>query len=130
MEGKLETVKFNTVEEFLKELEMEKDNVDRKIVRVTGLTAPSGMGPLYSLTVIATAVIFPPGGSHAPPGKHLVKLQKGIGQIYYFDGKISDSQSEEAWTRGKEVTEELEGKLKAMGFDVRPGVVELESEVP
>ena len=99
-------VRFNSHKEFLEELERDKELVDGGIVRLTCRQTPFERIPSHHFyQVVATALV----------GQKLVKLETFCGDDWNHEHKPPE--------RARQVMRELEEGLKALGLEVRPGVL-------
>lgn len=103
-------VKFNVASEFTEELEKDRDQVDRHIVRVTRkFTHSKDISPLRYLSLVATAKV----------NGDIIRLEKYLGEVW---GLESGDQS--TFTRADQVQKQLEGWLEMKGLTVRAGILE------
>ncbi len=100
-------VVFNVAEEFLTELEKDKDLVERKIVRLTNLYQQSTMTPVIRhLFVVAT-----------------YKVSGEIVQCKHFCGDLWNiEQDEKTIQRSVAMQEKIEEACKRYGLEVRAGM--------
>ncbi len=107
-------LKFNDVTEYCEELKKEKDNVDRKIVRVTNQTGPTSLSPsIRNLSVISTFVV---GFSYPPV---VVRLEYFCGQLWGFENQ--DTLIRE---KSEKAIKQIEEASKGLGMEVRAGIIE------
>ena len=102
------TVKFNDAGEFLGEIETDREQVERSIVRVTCRFRRNEM--FTALSVVATAVV----------GDSVVQLEARCGEYMSHDGP----DGKEVRTRADAESERLRTKLSELGLDVRSGSFE------
>jgi hypothetical protein len=100
-------VKFNVTDEFLGELEMDRDAVERKVVRVTCRFSRNEM--YTGVSVIATAVV----------GPHVVELSARCGEYL-----SEDHDGKPVRQRADLESSKLRTRLHELGFDVRAGSFE------
>lgn len=105
-------VRFNDVEEFLAELEHDRERIDRGIVRVTKTLTQTAQLPIQQLAVVATARV----------GDTVVRLERYCGDLW---GK-EFPQDAETHERAEKVMRKLEDACRGMGLEVRAGILELE----
>jgi len=100
-------VVFNAVEEFLKELETDKELVERKIVRLTNLYQQSQMTPGIRHLFVAAAY-------------------KGAGEIVQFKQYVGDRWNRESDKKAIEKSidqqKQVEEAGKRYGLEVRAGM--------
>lgn len=102
-------VQFNDMDEFLTELEQDKDQVDRSIVRVTCLHIQNKELPITYLSMVATAHI----------AGYVIRLDKPIG--HYI---TKDTRAQEVHQRADELINHLQARLACFGLEVRRGIIE------
>ncbi len=103
-------VKFNSAQEFLKELEKDKDKVERRIVRLVYVWVPSRLSSnIQHLSVVATARV-----------EGLVyRLDRYCGDVWQIDG-----QDEPVKKKAEETSKLLSDGCAALGLEVRNGLFE------
>jgi len=110
-------VKFNDLNEFLAEMEKDRDEITRGIVRVTTLReqskAPSF--PFLFYTVIATY----------RRGDEIVRLDRFCGNYW---PKVESKGNEETERNIKDAYKALDEKIKELGLEMRAGVYSLSEE--
>jgi len=105
-------VKFNDPKEFLEEMEKDRDEIDRRIVRLTTLRTPSKqVHSIYLYTVVATY----------RRGDEIVRLEKFCGD-YWHD--INTKGNEKTEQNIKATYEILEEGIRKLGLEVRGGTYE------
>ena len=103
------TVQFSDPEDFLAELEKDKEKVDRNLVRLVYQSTPSRMSPnIQHLSVLATALV--------------------AGQVYRLEAYCGDlwrieSQDQPVYDKGKKVKEQIASGCAKLGLEVRGGVI-------
>lgn len=103
-------VKFNSVEEFLEEVEKDRSNTHLKIVRLTNVWAAiPNLAPIRALSVVATAKVK----------EDIVRLDRYCGQIWNIG-----SQDEGTYKRAEAVRKQIEEAAKKLGIEIRAGVWE------
>jgi hypothetical protein len=100
-------VSFHTPDEFLAELRLDKDRIDRGILRVTVRRRYGN--PFVTVSVVATATV---GGT-------LVKLEHRIGDAFAGDEKATGLAE-----KTQAALDTLTEAGKTLGLDVRAGVFE------
>ena len=100
-------VSFHDPDEFLAELRLDEDRIDRGILRVTVRRRYGS--PFVTVSVVATATIE---GT-------LVKLDHRIGEAFAGDEKTNGLTD-----KAQSVLDSLTGAGKSLGLDVRSGVFE------
>ena len=104
-------VKFSNVDEFIGELREEKNHVDRSIVRVTQRSSYKESPSILNLSIIATCIIK----------NQIVIFEHFCGQIF---STSNDSISQKVRDQAREISEEVETKVKELGLFVRIGIIE------
>lgn len=100
-------VVFNAVEEFLRELETDKDVIERKIVRLANLYQQSKMTPVIRhLFVVAT---------YKAAGE-IVEFKQFCGDLWNME------QDKKVIERGIELQQKIEEACKRLGLEVRAGM--------
>lgn len=102
--------RFSDVDEFVQELTVDVELVERRIVRITQTaqaTGPSGV--LVRITVQAGAIV---------EGRPVI-LESRIGELWG-----ESSRDDEVLARATAMTDDLTGRLGALGLEVRPGLLE------
>ena len=107
---------FNAVEEFLKELETDKDLIERKIVRLTALYQQSKTVPLRYLFVVAT---------YKAAGE-LVEYREHAGDLWGMTNLESDKK---AIQKSVELSNRIEEECKRLGLEVRAGMYKEGGEI-
>jgi hypothetical protein len=103
-------VKFNSAQEFLKELEKDKDKVERRIVRLVYQWTPSKLSPnIQHLSVVATARVE----------GEVYRLDRYCGDVWQIDG-----QDEPVKKKAEETSKVLGEGCAALGLEVRSGCFE------
>lgn len=103
-------VKFSYLDDFLDELEKDKDKVDRGIVRLVYSFTPTKISPnIQHLSVVATARV--------------------AGQVYHLEVYCGDlwrieGQDQAVRDKGKKVKKEIEEGCARLGLEVRGGSIE------
>lgn len=100
-------VSFHAPDEFLAELRLDKDRIDRGILRVTVRRRYGN--PFVTVSVVATATV---GGT-------LVKLEHRIGEAFAGDEKATGLAE-----KTQAALDTLTEAGKSLGLDVRAGVFE------
>lgn len=104
------TVKFNSVEEFLEELEKERGNIRLNIVRLTNVWSPiPNLAPIRALSVVATAKVK----------EDIIRLNRYCGQIWDIEHTDKDT-----YDRAEAVHKRIEEAAEKLGLEVRAGVWE------
>lgn len=104
------TVKFSYADDFLDELEKDKDKVDRGIVRLVYSSTPSKLSPnITHLSVVATALVE----------GQVYRLECYCGDLWRIEG-----QDEVVHQKGKEVKKAIEDGCARLGLEVRGGSIE------
>ncbi len=100
-------VVFHAVEEFLKELEMDKDFVERKIVRRTNLYQQSQITPVIRhLFVVAAYKV----------AGEIVEFKQYIGDLWNAD------QDKKVIEKSITLQEQVEEACKQFGLEIRAGM--------
>ncbi len=103
-------VSFNSVAEFCEELEKEKDNIDRKLVRLTNSSMMSGRSPsIRHLSVVAT---FMCGDGM------LVRLDHYCGDLWKIE-----NQDKPVLELSERILNQVTDKCKSLDLEVRAGVI-------
>jgi len=103
-------VLFNSPEEFLEELSKDKDEIYRKIVRITYLSRPSKVSPNIShLSVVATARV----------AGETYRLERYCGDIWRIE-----EQDRSVQEKAKAAFYELRVGCHKLGLEVRAGTYE------
>jgi len=103
-------VLFNSPEEFLEELSKDKDEVYRKIVRITYLSRPSKASPNIShLSVVATARV----------AGEIYRLERYCGDIWRIE-----EQDKPVRDKAVAALTQLEEGCTKLGLEVRAGTYE------
>lgn len=98
---------FNALEEFLKELETDKDLVERKIVRLTNLYQQSTMTPVIRhLFVVATYKAV----------REIVEFKQFCGDLWNME------QDKKTTEKGIGLQKQVEEVCKRLGLEVRAGM--------
>jgi hypothetical protein len=103
-------VQFHDVDEFLAELEKDREHVDRAIVRLTCLHTSHAELPILYVSVVATAHI----------SGYVIRLDKHAG--HYMQHAQTDRQ--EVHERADEIAGALQSKLESLGLEIRSGILE------
>lgn len=107
-------VHFTRADEFLSELELDRERIDRGIVRVTNTLRRSSGLPIDRVTVVAAFEINVPGSV----GARLVR-------VHHICGDVMDGDNDSAaLKRAREVSDKITNAAKAWGMDVRGGIIE------
>lgn len=122
-------VKFNTVEEFLQELEKERGNVHRRIVRITGCRTSGQFVGFFNFSLIATFVVVASSATLPIAGNQIVCLKRQVGSAYFIDGKPADVTSTHTMESLDSAVKNLTERIEAIGFVVRGGVYEAGGEL-
>mgnify|MGYP001592156555 CR=1 FL=1 len=101
-------VRFNLVEEFLEELEKDKEIVERKIVRITSLFTQTKDFPIKHLSVVA---------SYKVAGE-LVRLKVFCGQIW------ESEHDKEVIDKARQIRNRIEKTCQEFTLEVRAGIYE------
>ena len=101
-------VQFHAVEEFLAEITKEREQVDRRILRVTVLRRFHD--PFVHVFLLATAVI---GGT-------IVRLDHRLGECFAMDTTATAGIGKKA----EELMARLDREAQQLGLEVRAGVFE------
>jgi len=113
-------VKFNQVEEFCDELRKEKDNIERRIVRLTNLYIPSKLSAnIRHAKVLATFLVGAFPGAVPPVQPQIVRLERYCGDIWEPGGT-----DKRALEKAEEVSKKIEAVCQELGLEVRLGVIE------
>ena len=105
---------FSSTDEYLAELAEEKPNVYRGIVRMTFRTSRSGDLPINSKRLLSNAIVVCEGQTI------LLQLDHYLGEYMYpSDGEFLKKAQEKG--------DELEKRLKELGFSVRAGTYQASS---
>jgi hypothetical protein len=106
-------VRFSVVEEFLADLEAEKDHIEDSIVRLTYQYEQSTSVPfIYHMRIVAGVVVR---------GK-LVYLKQACGDVWQGQGAAPDTQAKD---RAAAIAAQIEAKAASLNLSVRHGVFEL-----
>ncbi len=115
--SKMLKVKFNLVDEFCDELKKDFGphlehayEVNRRIVRVTGLTRPSSMSPNIRHHYVSA--------SYSIQGQ-VIRLEQNCGELWGIsttDKPVLDKE--------KEITDKLTQTIKELGLEQRAGILE------
>ena len=100
-------VVFHAVEEFLKELEMDKEVVERKIVRLTNLYQQSQMTPVIRHLFVAA--------TYKAAGE-IVQCEQYVGDLWNM---ASDKKAIE---KGIDLQKQVEEACQRYGLEVRAGM--------
>lgn len=104
-------VVHGTVEEWCKEIEDDRDLVERGIVRVCfAYKQPHAASPMFRLHVYATAIV----------ADNLVRLDWYAGELLNTDAPADDP----TWVRASETVRKIKVMCDALGFTLRAGSVE------
>lgn len=104
-------VKFNSVEEFLEELEKEKDNIKRRIVRLTNSSAMSAISPsIHHFSVVATFTCT---------DGMLVRLDRFCGDTWRIE-----RQDKPVIVLSNKISKQITEKCQELGLEVRSGLIE------
>lgn len=101
-------IRFNVADEFLAELEVDKDFIERKIVRVTALFRPAKRLPFRRVYLLSTAKLL---------NGDILWLEKFLGPHWEIQSEDND-RTREIYER--ELTS-LKERLHDLGFEVRAG---------
>jgi hypothetical protein len=101
-------VSFNDPDEFLREVRIDADRVDRKIVRLT--VRRRYQQPFVSVSVYASAVI----------GQFVVTLDHRLGETF----AVEELRATEVGKKVDTVLTRLQRDMTDLGLEVRPGVFE------
>lgn len=103
-------VVFNSVEEFINELKLERDAVEQGILRATfvGEAPAGGIYPYKHLSVVAGFV------AHG----QVVRLRAYCGQLW-----PGENGEEEVWQRTQEIMDRLRQAAQELGLEMRPGLL-------
>jgi len=110
-------VKFNDLDEFLAEMEKDKSEIARGIVRVTTLRekSKSPSFPFFFYSVIATY----------RRGDEIVRLDRFCGNYW---PKVESKSNKETEENIQGIYEALDRKIKERGLEMRAGVYSVNSE--
>ena len=106
------TVKFTDAAEFVAELTLDGNLVERGIVRLTVVTRPARevvLPEMRHLSVVATALV----------GGHIVRMDRYCGKLW----GVPDADTKVA-ALAREVQELIEGFCEEAGLEVRAGLFE------
>ncbi len=105
-------IKFNCIEDFIHELDKDKDKIERGIVRVNNIISASGFSPaVWNMFVAAECII----------GGHVVEYRESCGNLWGH-GTETDEKTRE---KNKELRERLDAALFGLGItDIRGGTIE------
>ena len=106
-------VRFNVVSEFVEELELDKDVVEDKILRVSRLYEHTHTAPLVHLYVLATAVVR----------SKIVYLRQFCGQMFDRHPGVEHEPTTQERT-AERIQETLTQEAARLGFTIRAGVLE------
>ena len=102
-------IRFNVPEEFLAEVEKDKQGIASKIVRVTNLYRQSTVSPVIRhLFVVATYKVT----------GEIVRLDYHAGDLWRME------QDEHTRARAKEATQRIEEACATQGLELRAGLYE------
>ena len=103
------TVKFSDPEDFLAELEKDKDLVDRGIVRLVYSFTPTKISPnIQHLSVLATALV----------AGQVYRLESYCGDLWRIEG-----QDQPVYDKGAKIKKEIEDGCAKLGLEVRGGAI-------
>lgn len=100
------TVRFHHADEFLAELALDTDQIERKIVRTTYRN--DYQQPFTAVSVVASAIV----------AGHVVTLEQRCGNYMNRD----DTDGKEVLDRADKVIEEVRRGAAKLGMEVRAGV--------
>ena len=105
----MSVVNFSHPEDFLEELEKDKEKVDRGIVRLVYSFMPSKISPnIQHLRVVATALV----------AGQVYRLEHYCGDLWRIE-----SQDKPVHDKGTRVKRLIEERCAALGLDVRGGAI-------
>jgi len=109
-------IKFNDLDEFLAEMEEDRDEITRGIVRVTTLREANRTAPnLYFYSVIATY----------RRGDEIVRLDRFCGNYW---PRVDPEGNEKTRKNIEDIYGVLEERIKALNLEMRAGVYSLSEE--
>ena len=103
------TVQFSDPEDFLEELEQDKERVERKIIRLCFMYAPSKVSPnIRHLSVVATAL-----------GEgQVIRLRYYCGDVWNIESQDKAVQDE-----AEKVKKQIADGCARLGLEVRGGTI-------
>ncbi len=105
-------IKFNSLEDFIHEIEKDRDRIERGIMRVNTITQPSQMSPAFCLLFVQAECIIE---------RHIVEYREWCGDLW---GKGFESD-DKARAKEKDRREKLDHALARLGItDIRGGTIE------
>lgn len=104
-------VKFNAVEEFCAEMERDKSDIDRRIVRLTHLFQDSRLSPNIQ-HVLAVATYSVKG--------QVVRLERYCGDVW----RINDEADKKVLDRAEAVHKAIKEACQRLELKVRAGILE------
>ena len=105
----MSVVNFSHPEDFLEELEKDKDKVDRGIVRLVYSFTPSKLSPnIQHLSVVATALV----------AGQVYRLEHYCGDLWHIE-----SQDNPIHEKGKRIKRLIEERCAALGLEVQGGAI-------
>ena len=106
------TTRFTSPEEFIEELERDKDMIDRSIVRLTNLFTLTKVSPnIQHQSVVATYKLL------GRPND-IVRMEHFVGQLWGLE------RDKPVMDRAKEIQAAIEEACKRLDLEVRAGVCE------
>jgi len=102
-------IRFNNLDEFIKEIEKDKDKIHRGIVRLATVQKALEVSSLYAVKVIAAYRV----------GDEVVELEQFCGNWWREDKKEG-----KVWDEAKETCEKISKTCKESGLEIRAGVYE------
>jgi len=103
-------IQFNSIDDFIEDLRVDREKIERGIVRVNFLTKPLNSTPnVRRQFLIAQCII----------SGHVVALERYLGDIWGI-GETDEKTHE----KGDELRAALINKLRGMGLEIRGGMIE------
>jgi hypothetical protein len=106
-------VRFNDVNEFIEEIQLDLAQIDRGIVQVTKAVSLTATPPLRHLAVVATARI----------GDTVVRLDHFCGELWE-ERATEGSHDAKIYARAEELMKRIEIAARSSSLEVRAGIVE------
>jgi len=102
--------KFNVVEEFCAEMENDAPEIDRGIVRITGVTRSSLSSPISSIYAVASYSIH----------GEIIILERYCGEIW----GINKEEDQKVYAREESIRDAVVRTCSALGLKIRAGILE------
>ena len=103
------TVKFSDPEDFLEELQKDREKVDRHIVRLVYQVTPTKISPnIQHLSVLATALV----------ADQVYRLEPYCGDLWRIE-----RQDQPVYDKGRQVKEQIVVACAHLGLEVRGGAI-------